>query len=140
VLHPGPLYGSASRDPLDRFIENAGKCLREIGPTDTGLFVETAGKTGQLGSVEEILEISRSLDGVFPCVDFGHVHARTLGTLEEVGAIDALVARLDFFCARSKGPGCTFTTPQYILGHEERSNIEHLVTVIPKRRRKPFLR
>src|SRR4051812_23254451 len=93
VLHPGPLYGSSNSDPLDRFVENAGQCLHEIGRTEVGLFVETAGKVGQLGSVDEILEICDRVDGAYPCIDFGHVHARTLGTLEEPQAIEAMVAR-----------------------------------------------
>ena len=97
VLHPGPLYGSVGREPLERFITNAGECLHQIGKTDIGLFVETAGKIGQLGSVDEILAICESIDGTFPCIDFGHVHARTLGTLEEPSAIDALVDRLCAF-------------------------------------------
>lgn len=97
VLHPGPLYGATGREPIERFIENAGKCLDEIGKTEVGLFVETAGKIGQLGSVEEILEICTHLAGTFPCVDFGHVHARTLGSLEEPQAIEALVDQLVSF-------------------------------------------
>ena len=97
VLHPGPLYGATGTEPIERFIENAGRCLNEIGKTEIGLFVETAGKVGQLGSVDEILEICRHLAGTFPCVDFGHVHARTLGSLEEPKAIDLLVDQLVSF-------------------------------------------
>jgi deoxyribonuclease IV len=108
VLHPGPLYGSAGRECFERFIENAGKCLREIGKTDIGLFVETAGKRGQLGSVDEILEICASLDGTFPCIDFGHVHARTLGTLEEPGAIELIAKRVDSFLRSRKAPRVHF--------------------------------
>lgn len=123
VLHPGPLYGSAGREPLDRFTENAGKCLHEIGSTEVGLFVETAGKRGQLGSVDEILEICGSLDGTFPCVDFGHVHARTLGTLEEAGAIDLLVARLDGFLRSREAPRVHFHYTPIHFG--PRGEIQH---------------
>jgi deoxyribonuclease-4 len=82
VLHPGPLYGRDSRAVVGRFIENLANCMCEIRPTGIGLFVETAGKVGQLGSVDQILEICEAVPGVFPCIDFGHVHARTLGTLQ----------------------------------------------------------
>lgn len=93
VLHPGPLYGEDAPAVLSRFIDNLGQCLKDIGRAEIGLFVETAGKVGQLGSVDEILQMCR-IPGVFPCIDFGHVHARTLGTLQSPTAIDDLFAKL----------------------------------------------
>jgi len=123
VLHPGPLYGRDGREPLDRFIENAGRCLGEIGKTEIGLFVETAGKIGQLGSIDEILDICRHVDGVFPCIDFGHVHARTLGSLEEPKAIDSLVDQLVSFIESKINPRIHFHYTPIHFGH--RGEIQH---------------
>jgi deoxyribonuclease IV len=95
VLHPGPLYNSDPIEALNRFIENLSHCLSDIGESDIGLFVETAGKIGQLGSVDEILNISAQISNVFPCIDFGHVHARTLGTLETNESIHELFQKLE---------------------------------------------
>jgi deoxyribonuclease IV len=61
------------------------------------LFVETAGKLAQLGSLEEILENCSQVEGVHPCVDFGHVHARTLGSLATPGAIRSLVLKIEWW-------------------------------------------
>lgn len=97
VLHPGPLYSGPSRDAIERFCDNAETALRSIGRTDIGLFVETAGKLGQLGSVGEIYEISGRLEGVHPCIDFGHVHARTLGTLTSKEEIFVLIDEVNDF-------------------------------------------
>jgi deoxyribonuclease-4 len=97
VLHPGPLYGEHAEDVFPRFVENLGRCLEEIGRSEVGLFVETAGKIGQLGSVDEILQVCSAIPGVFPCVDFGHVHARTLGSLESREAIDSLFQKLELY-------------------------------------------
>ena len=95
VLHPGPLYGSSEPKAINtRFVENLGEVLDGIGRPETGLFIETAGKMGQLGSLDEILAISDQMPGVFPCVDFGHLHARTLGTLATEEAIESVFARL----------------------------------------------
>lgn len=95
VLHPGPLYGHTdSRATCRRFIDNLGTTLSQLGTSEIGLFVETAGKLGQLGSVDDILAISDQLDGVYPCIDFGHVHARTLGSLQSHQAVAALFERL----------------------------------------------
>lgn len=100
VLHPGPLYGQDAPLVLHRFIENLGVFMKGIGQTEIGLFVETAGKVGQLGSVEEILQVCDAIHGVYPCIDFGHVHARTLGTLESTAAVDDLFAQLEIHCRK----------------------------------------
>jgi deoxyribonuclease-4 len=96
VLHPGSVYKSKEPRPiLERCIQNVGDVMNSIGLSEIGLFVETAGKTGQLGSVNEILEISNQVPGVFPCIDFGHVHARTGGSLDSERAIFDLFESLD---------------------------------------------
>lgn len=40
---------------------------------------EVMGKHSQFGSLQEILSLSAELDGVEPCVDFAHLHARAVG-------------------------------------------------------------
>jgi len=48
---------------------------------------ETMGKSAMLGSFEDTLEMSRSMEGVQPCLDFAHLHARagdgSVNTYEE---------------------------------------------------------
>lgn len=102
VLHPGSLYNQLPQVALDRFVENAGRFFAEIGKTDIGLFVETAGKLAQLGSVDEIFTISSALTNVHPCIDFGHVHARTLGSLEQQSEIDSLFDRIRSYLDENK--------------------------------------
>jgi deoxyribonuclease-4 len=38
---------------------------------------ETTGKGSQFGTLNEILRLSAEVDGVAPCIDFAHLHART---------------------------------------------------------------
>jgi len=38
---------------------------------------EVTGKTAQFGTLEEVLELSKDIEGVAPCIDFAHWHART---------------------------------------------------------------
>jgi len=54
---------------------------------------EVMGKPSQFGTVEEILQLSSEIEGVAPCIDFSHWHARTgkansyqefLGILDQV--------------------------------------------------------
>lgn len=37
---------------------------------------ETTGKATQFGDLDELLSLSAEIDGVLPCIDFSHVHAR----------------------------------------------------------------
>ncbi len=39
---------------------------------------ETTGKPSQWGSLQEILRLSKELKGVMPCIDFSHLHARSM--------------------------------------------------------------
>ena len=52
------------------------------GYGDILLCPETMGKINQLGDLEEVLELSNVCEGLLPCVDFGHLYARSLGLLE----------------------------------------------------------
>lgn len=90
VLHPGPLYQSDPKIIFETLAENLLTFFKEIGNSEIGLFLETAGKKGQLGSVEEILALTKNIKGSYPCFDFGHIHARTCGGLGTDKEIDDL--------------------------------------------------
>jgi deoxyribonuclease-4 len=55
----------------------------------TTLRPETAGRTSQFGTLGEVLRLSSELEGVKPCIDFAHLHARKGkdNTYEEFTAI-----------------------------------------------------
>ena len=97
VLHPGSLYGAPEADASRRFAENLERFMAQLGKTDISLMIETAGKVGQMGSVDMILDVAATIKGVGPCIDFGHVHARSLGGLETADAIAQVFARIDEF-------------------------------------------
>jgi deoxyribonuclease-4 len=78
VFHGG-YYGHDSPDETYRNIKaalrNAVSILRsEQNPVN--LRPETMGKKTQFGSFEEILALCREVDGLRPCFDFSHLHAR----------------------------------------------------------------
>ncbi len=57
----------------------------EVEGIDVLLRPETTGKGSQFGTLIELLEMSAELEGVMPCYDFSHMHARegALNSYEE---------------------------------------------------------
>ena len=54
---------------------------------------ETTGKATQWGDLEEIVNLSKEIDRVLPCVDFSHLHARYAG---EYNTYDEFCKIFDF--------------------------------------------
>lgn len=55
---------------------------------------ETTGSPTQFGTIEEIVRLSTEIPGVYPCIDFSHLHARSNGaynTYEEFYQVLELV-------------------------------------------------
>ena len=48
---------------------------------------ETMGKFAQIGDLDEIIRISNIDESYYPCIDFGHLNARGLGSLNEYADI-----------------------------------------------------
>ena len=78
VLHAGFYQKSTKKHTF----ESISKALKEL----TGQFrnegipavlrPETMGKRTQFGTLEEVLALSAEIEGVMPCLDFCHLHAR----------------------------------------------------------------
>lgn len=57
--------------------------------------LETMGKINQLGTAEEVLELCKTDERLLPCIDFGHLYARSLGTFEDYAPVlDAMESAL----------------------------------------------
>ncbi len=86
VIHSGALMKRSRAEALDI----AQKSLREVmaacdsqGFAHITLCPETMGKINQLGDLDEVLELCTLDERLTPCIDFGHLYARSLGGLEE---------------------------------------------------------
>lgn len=79
VLHAGFYL----KNPPDRVYKAIAKQLKELSDilraenSGVMLRVEVSGKDSQFGSLTEVLSLSTELNGVAPCIDFAHQHAKT---------------------------------------------------------------
>lgn len=56
---------------------------------------ETMGKINQLGNLEEVLELAALDDSFLPCVDFGHLNARTFGQVNSKEAFACILGSIE---------------------------------------------
>ena len=93
VVHSGSC-GKQSRESALALAKDtlslAQRTLDENGLSEIILCPETMGKIGQLGTMEEVLELCKVDERFLPCIDFGHLNARTIGnccTKEQFAAV-----------------------------------------------------
>jgi deoxyribonuclease-4 len=89
VFHPGSYFGKPPDEVLPIAMERLQGCLDELRSTGNPVTLrpETMGKSAMLGSLEDTLIMSQTVEGIEPCLDFAHLHARpgdgSMNTLEE---------------------------------------------------------
>ncbi len=57
--------------------------LKENNLSDITICPETMGKINQLGDLFEVIEICKLDESLIPCIDFGHLNARTNGGIKD---------------------------------------------------------
>jgi deoxyribonuclease-4 len=93
---------------------------------------ELTGKPSQYGDLEELLALSKEIEGVLPCIDFSHLHART-GAENSLAEPAPARQRDRIHSQRRTTPpaaeGIRFQVPRLAQGPQER-----------RRRRRSYLR
>lgn len=98
IIHSGALMKRTRREALDI----AKKSLREViaacddqGFGHIALCPETMGKINQLGDLDEVLELCTLDERLVPCIDFGHLYARSLGAEDGPEAMARMLDRVE---------------------------------------------
>ncbi len=78
VFHPGSYFEQPPVDVLKVAVPRLQGCVDELRSAGNPVVLrpETMGKPAMLGSLEDCLALSQAIQGVAPCVDFAHLHAR----------------------------------------------------------------
>ncbi len=83
AIHPAFYLGDDPKEVLGRVtkaFEEINIELDKLGHKfNVWMRPETMGKPTQFGSLEEVVELSKLFPNVLPCIDFGHLQARTNG-------------------------------------------------------------
>ena len=104
IFHSGSCGKQSREAALEKALDTmrrAVSALDEAGFGDMTLCPETMGKVGQLGTLDEVLALCGVDSRITPCIDFGHLYARSCGTqFAEATAAADYAALLDTLAER----------------------------------------
>ena len=98
VVHAGAC-GKQSREAAMEFAKDtlyrAQIAVDAAGLGHVFICPETMGKINQLGTLEEVIELCKIDTRMMPCVDFGHLNARTLGQINTKADYEGITYIID---------------------------------------------
>lgn len=78
IFHPGSYFEQPPEQVLETAVPRLKNCTEELQAEDNPVTLrpETMGKGALLGSLADTLVMASEIEGVEPCLDFAHLHAR----------------------------------------------------------------
>ncbi|MCH1980382.1 TIM barrel protein [Lawsonibacter sp. OA9] len=98
VIHSGALMKRSRREALDiarRSLRDVIAACDDRGFGHIALCPETMGKINQLGDLDEVLELCTLDERLIPCIDWGHLYARSLGADDGQEAFSRMLDRVE---------------------------------------------
>ncbi|MBC2870344.1 TIM barrel protein [Bittarella massiliensis] len=130
--------GSCSKISREEALALAGDTLQralaamdEEGLGHVHLCPETMGKINQLGTLDEVLSLCCLDERLIPCIDFGHLNARTLGGIAQKSDYEAILLAVGERLGegRMKGFHAHFSKIQYTEKGGEKAHLTFADTV-----------
>jgi deoxyribonuclease-4 len=86
VFHPGFLLGRTREDAIDSIVEQLGELRERLERKDRAVpfGIEVMGRVREIGSLDDVIEISGRCGWVRPVLDFAHMHATSDGAYTDV--------------------------------------------------------
>ena len=101
---PSILPDMSREEALEKALDTMARAVKacdEAGFEDCILCPETMGKVNQLGTLDEVLALCEVDPRITPCIDFGHLYARSCGVqFADATAAADYAALLDTLAAR----------------------------------------
>jgi deoxyribonuclease-4 len=97
VFHPGFLLERTREQAIDSICEQLGELRERLEGKDRAVpfGVEVMGRVREIGSLEDVIEISRRTGWVRPVLDFAHMHATSDGAFTDVEPFTAALEAAD---------------------------------------------
>lgn len=82
ITYHAAFYMGADKETVYNQVKNQTKRIVDVlekENIDVWVRPETTGKATQWGDLDEIINLSKEFEKVLPCIDFSHLHARSVG-------------------------------------------------------------
>ena len=125
VVHSGAickLTREAALDNARRTLTLARESLADAGFDEIRLCIETMGKINQLGDLDEVMTLCGIDESFLPCIDFGHLNARTLGEIRGKDDYEKILDTMENRLGKERA-GCFhahFSKIEYTKGGEKK--------------------
>lgn len=125
VFHPssvGKLTRAEAVDLTKKRMQILAELIRGEGLDDMLFCPEAMGKINQIGDAAEVVEFCKVADFFLPTIDFGHLNARTHGSLRTEEDFEAIVKHIEdnLGCERASKMHVHFSKIEYGNGGEVR--------------------
>jgi deoxyribonuclease-4 len=124
VFHPGFLLGRGRAEAIDSVVEQLAELRERLEGKGRGVpfGIEVMGRVRELGTADDVLEISSRLDWVRPVLDFAHMHATSDGGFTDVEPFAAVLEAADDVLE----PGAPFHIHFSDIAFANRNETKHL--------------
>jgi deoxyribonuclease IV len=97
VFHPGFLLNRTREEAIDSVVEQLGELRTRLEQKSRAVpfGIEVMGRVRDLGSLDDVLEVSSRLGWVRPVVDFAHMHATSDGAFTDVDSFASALEAVD---------------------------------------------
>lgn len=99
VIHAASYSGKPSKSATAAVTRGVGECRQTMDAAgiDVKMGLETMGKKGSWGRLEEIARVMEEVEGVIPVLDFAHIHALTGGGLRREEDFASVIEECEAF-------------------------------------------
>ena len=124
VIHPGFWLGRDRQQTLDDVVVwlEALRERLEAKSRAVPFGVEVMGRVSELGSIDDVLELSRRVSWLRPVIDFAHMHATSDGAFTDTEAFASVLEAADDVLE----PGAPFHIHFSDIAYANRNETKHL--------------
>ena len=79
ITYHAAFYMGKDKETVYNQVKTQTRRILDVLDIDVWIRPETTGKATQWGDLDEIIKLSKDFEQVLPCVDFSHLHARSVG-------------------------------------------------------------
>ncbi len=124
VVHAGSCSKMSREEALQlacATLEKAAAAAKANGLDHIAICPETMGKINQLGTLDEVIEMCKVSETFLPCIDFGHINAREMGSLGAVADFEQIIDKIENHLGAEKAKNFQvhFTRIEFTAGGEK---------------------